>query len=179
MEIDDNWLNCYKCAKAGYMPDMVLYHTLQGAKLVHEECLPELPPETVVSEEELNYIVAHPIKWANEKRADALPSYKCKTYFITFTTKPGVKRDKWIKRLRFELSRKYVKSFEMCIEHEDTNLHAHVLLSSDRYLKRKKHFKTYLNTFGTVDIQKVVKDNGLHSYLEKEGEAITDVNKIE
>lgn len=91
-------------------------------------------------------------------------------YFITFTTQNEVDVDKWKKRLAFEMSRKFVESFQLVIEHEDANIHAHVLLHANGYIKRDK-FKTYIKSFGYIDFKKVKFDNGIFEYITKEANA--------
>ncbi len=51
------------------------------------------------------------------------------------------------------------------------NIHAHVLLHSNAYIKRQK-FKTYMGQYGYIDFKKIRYDNGILEYLNKEEGAI-------
>lgn len=101
-------------------------------------------------------------KWLKEHKQNAKHEY-----FLTFTTKQDVDKKKWLKRLKFELSRKYVVDFKLCFEHKDTNVHAHVKVKSTKHLK-KQMFKTYETAFGWIDIRLIKHDNGIDEYMEKE-----------
>lgn len=93
------------------------------------------------------------------------------TYFITFTKKPDVSNDYWFSRLCKQLERKFVKSFEVSIEHPDTNIHAHALIHSTEFI-RKRHFESFP---GHVDLKKILRDNGVRDYISKENKIFTDI----
>lgn len=133
---------------------------------------------TPISDAELARIVTNPMQWLEEEKTKRKIDAK-HTYFITFTTKDGVDKQKWIKRIKYEMSRKYIVSFQLCVEHKDTNTHIHAKIKSTKHLK-KQHFKTYETAFGWVDIRLVKHDNGIDAYMEKEAEDFaTELEEIE
>lgn len=93
------------------------------------------------------------------------------TYLITFTKRPEVSSDYWFSRLVKQLERKFVISFKASLEHVNSNLHAHVVVQSTQFLK-KQHFSSFP---GHVDIKKIIKDNGVYSYISKENKIFDDI----
>ena len=85
---------------------------------------------------------------------------------------------KFKKRIAFELQRKFVVSFKVCFEHEDSNLHAHAVVESNRHLRKKDMFKTYLNNYGFIDMQLVRSEEAVNQYLEKESEVYDKIEFI-
>ncbi len=168
MEFDDNFCtNCYICGTAVHFSDAVV----MLGNVYHSSCVETLPKDPKWPKKDLDDFVRDP---ETSRRAIAcglarLSGGGDRTYMVTYTTRPGCDMEKWKKRLVFEMQRKYVAKFELCIEHEDTNAHAHVLLSTTKYIKPRHTFKTYIKTYGNVDCRKVRYDNGISGYLEKEG----------
>lgn len=90
-------------------------------------------------------------------------------------------QEQWLKRVQFELGRKFVRSFKLAIEHKDSNIHAHARIVSKNLIKKSRDYKTYVNDYGFVDVRNVKYDNGTELYLEKEigGKVFTKVEEIE
>lgn len=129
----------------------------------------------------IDYLKLNPVEWSHWFKNEWLPKntpHSNHKYFITFTYNGNGTIEDWKKRIRFELSRKFVMSFKLCIEHEDTNIHAHVILESNKYLRKERHFATFIKQYGYVDLKKVQYDNGLEQYISKEGEIIESLEKI-
>lgn len=97
-----------------------------------------------------------------------------KQFLVTFTKDPKVTTDHWFSRLCKQLQRKFVKRFQCSLEHLDSNIHAHVVIRSDEYL-RKRHFAAFP---GHVDCRTVRTDNGVSDYISKENKIFDDIIKL-
>lgn len=114
-------------------------------------------------------MINDPHAWHAARKAEIQRLRKENTenkYFITFTWNNSVLKSLWLSRVKFELSRKYVKSFKAVIEHADSNIHCHALLVTDQSLA-KRHFSTFVKKCGFVDIKHVTSDNGIDQYGDK------------
>lgn len=132
------------------------------------ECLPQ-----PADKEELDFLVENPQEWYRQRMANQPPRH---TYLVTFTKAADVDIDKWKQRLKFEMSRKFVTSFSLVIEHEDGNIHAHAKIKSTKYIKKSREYRSYIKAYGFVDVKNVKFDNGVDEYLAKE---CTPVIKVE
>lgn len=133
-------------------------------------------PEVKLSKTDYVEIRNNPESWLQNK-LKTIKNKNNHTYFITFTKAKDVSDDTFIKRLKFELKRKFVKSFKCVIEHKDSNIHAHVLLDSNKHLK-KDTFKTYIKSVGLIDLKNAKFDNGITEYMEKENKIFENVQDI-
>jgi len=124
--------------------------------------------EYIPDPKEIEEIMLTPFDWLKRKQQELKMRVK-KKYFITFTKRNEIDAKKFKKRIAFELQRKFVVSFSVCFEHEDTNLHAHAIIESSRHLRKANDFKTYLNNYGFLDIQMVRNEAAVQQYLEKDG----------
>lgn len=90
-----------------------------------------------------------------------------RTYFVTFTYNNVADKDEWEDRVITELSKKSWITSKYCIEHKDTNIHAHALVTT-KYKKTRRDFAVFERKFGGVNVKLVSKDNGILDYMEKE-----------
>jgi len=96
------------------------------------------------------------------------------TYFVTFTTDPRKRYARDLPAFQAEvegqLRRRNIASAYYCIEHIDTNMHAHCLIkATGRGLSDPaKDWKFMHNKVGMVRVDLVRKDNGIADYMAKE-----------
>lgn len=106
-------------------------------------------------------------QWAKDKEPK-----KEYIYFITFTTRPDA-RDGSEEFLISQSKRESLKllSFSYVKEHTTTNLHYHVLLSSEKSLE-KSVFKHWISSRGNIDFKRVKPEtlNSVKSYMMKENQ---------
>jgi hypothetical protein len=101
-----------------------------------------------------------------------LASYKRKknihTYFLTLTTDPE-------KRVTLADLKKYCYNFVArkgvlewggCIEHIDSNMHAHIMFKYNGSFRRH-YLSAYSRNFGHFQLRRVTVDNGIQKYIEK------------
>lgn len=138
-------------------------------------CLCNSPPPTLSDAERIR-IVRNPQAWLTEQLR-LLKQKERFEYFLTFTKIEEVPREKFVARIKFEMSRTFVKSFMLAFEHIETNLHAHAKIVSTKYLDNQT-FQTYTKHIGFLKWNCVNTDNGIKEYLEKENNIITDVDSI-
>lgn len=102
------------------------------------------------------------------------------SFFITFTrrTAEGCPNLIFRSQVLQQLHRTIITDGSYVFEHPESNYHCHALVNS-RYDIGKSHFKSFIKNVGNIDIKRVQKDNGIQSYLEKEGEVHNFSNHIE
>lgn len=93
-----------------------------------------------------------------------------KRYLLTFTTRPDARDsiDAFQKAVEHQLSRAAFLSASYSIEHPETNLHAHAIVHSNRYLQGNKDFAVFTKHYGHVDVKAIRIDNGVEAYIGKE-----------
>ncbi len=166
---DENWCDCVSCGNAVHVDDGAVVR----GKVYHVECVSNMVlGDPKWSQAKIDAFVQDPAAYfTGYKKSIGVKDDKF-LYFINFTTRPGIDLKKWRKRLAFEMSRKFINGFELAVEHEDTNAHAHVRLRSSKYIKPSQIFSTYIKAFGNIDCKKVLYDNGIFAYLQKEADIV-------
>lgn len=123
------------------------------------------------------YIAEHPEEFTKSKNPQTQ-----KIYLLTFTRDPAVDRHLWYERLVKALSSKMFKTMRASIEHIESNIHCHALVTVECNLSRDK-FTSYLkdakNAIRALDIKKVSKDNGIGEYIAKESKVFDNLVDFE
>lgn len=163
---------CDKCDGLIHLADKE-YLAWEGT-IIHKECeviIPHIPHQEIIR------ITREPWLWLEEQLALGVQQHGKHKYLITFTTTPDVNLEEWLIAVRKELKRKYIVRYTAVLEHLDTNAHCHVFMRTSSYVK-KQTFENYNEVYGTVDIKKVKKDNGIASYFDKENNPVTDADDL-
>lgn len=151
-----------------------------GADEFCEQCYNSPPKDSALTRKELQEFILNPLQfyeaWKKLKQAE-----KPRAYIVTFTRNPNSVHtlDKWFLRIRKELTKKSIISFEAVVEHRDTNIHLHAFVCASKQLN-KRDYKVFERDYGYVDVRRVHTDNGIADYFVKEEGAvlITDPQNI-
>lgn len=99
-----------------------------------------------------------------------------KAYFSTFTHNPkSCSKSEWYTLLKGALSQSVHQFHSATIEHIDTNIHCHAVLTSrynlskDRYRRMSAH---------RLQFKRIKYDNGINEYNDKENPLFTDLSKF-
>lgn len=120
----------------------------------------------------LSCIRVDPITWG-KTNLDAIKKSRCRydglAYLITFTCNPNSRYTKgqWLERVVKELRRTPLSNVKATLEHVDSNIHCHALVTSTKALY-KKLFKVFNDRYGYVDLRRISVDNGTQEYIEKD-----------
>lgn len=106
------------------------------------------------------------VKYATQVRDYVSGKNRIKTYFVTFTKRQDIDNASWVDALKKFVQRKSIITWVGCIEHINTNIHAHFRVEYDGYLY-KRYFTSYIRKFGHIKIDLVFKDNGIEDYIMK------------
>lgn len=119
-----------------------------------------------VFDDENRLKLLHYIEHARFKK-DTKVNKKIRSYLVTFTYNNVADRADWSNRIIIELSKKGILTSCYSLEHEETNMHAHALITSS-YKKTHRDFELFKRKFGSVDVRLIGTDNGVQDYMEKE-----------
>ncbi len=90
-------------------------------------------------------------------------------YLLTLTIDPTKDKTEFVPQLDRILNRQTITFVKGAVEHVDANLHVHLLLVYTlKQRLRKENFKTYQRKVGNIDLKRVIKDNGISDYFDKE-----------
>jgi len=111
-----------------------------------------------------------PICWANCPQTKGDNERK---YLVTFTRNPNTKYTlaQWRAAVHKQIKRDIFLKGHYAFEHEDTNIHCHVLALSTGMAK--SNFAPFIRKFGNIDLRSVGKDNGIMEYIGKENEIVS------
>lgn len=116
-----------------------------------------------------NCIVSDPLEWLEQNKRSRSKFGLGYYYLLTFTRNPNSKYQKseWFKRILKELGRQSFSQVKANLEHIDTNIHCHSIVSSNKPIS-KTLFKVFQRDYGFVDLRRIVVDNGVDAYIVKD-----------
>jgi len=114
-----------------------------------------------------------------QERIDAyVDKHKSVRYLITFTRNTNIPKIDWFKSLCIALrSKQIVKLKALTIEHIDTNIHCHAYVKTKYANMSPSKFKAF-SLKHRIDFKKVVSDNGVETYFQKENRVFKDIKEF-
>jgi hypothetical protein len=104
-------------------------------------------------------------------------------YLLTFTREPDTPLDSWFQKLLSALSTKLFLTLHASIEHIETNIHCHALVTTKYANLSRDKFKSWCkgakNPARLLDIRKVKFDNGCIEYINKETKEFDNLKEFE
>lgn len=141
------------------------YEEMKDYRLNQEAEFAKLRALPKTSLEERKFILSDSKAWLAWRQSQLPPTPK-HIYFVTLTRNEQVPVDKWLARVRYELTRTYVVRLEGGIEKPTENIHVHLRLATDKYIDKQK-FKTFFTHYGWVDFQVAKSREATELYVTK------------
>lgn len=124
---------------------------------------------------EYDHYVTKPLKTAVENRPNK--------YLLTFTKETETPLDVWFQRLVLALRTKLFLTLHASIEHIETNIHCHALVTTKYANLSRDKFKAWCkgakNPSRLLDIRKIKNDNGCIEYIQKETKEFDNLKDFE
>lgn len=104
-------------------------------------------------------------------------------YLLTFTREPDTPLEIWFQRLVVALGTKLFLTMHCSIEHIETNIHCHALVTTKYANLSRDKFKAWCkgakNPARLLDIRKIKHDNGCIEYIQKETKEFDNLKEFE
>lgn len=140
----------------------------------------------VADQADVKFCAKNPAGWLAYHQRKDRKKFIGQTYLITFTRNPSSRfsPDEWLTRVKRELKKTFIITVKAVLEHPDTNMHVHAIVTTNRLIarvvpgKKHQHFYAFVRDYGHVDIQRINVDNGVENYIAKEAKPYSDPEEL-
>lgn len=160
---------CHTCQKWGSYKDCIVF----GKTFHHPECYQPLP-DGCLSPSQITELISDPLSYLATWKKRKSTSNK---YFLTFTKQPDLLIPVWKIAVQRQLTRKIFSDVTYTIEHADTNIHCHAVVTSNTPITNRL-FKSHNKSYGNVNFKKIIDDNGIMTYMSKESQPSSDLSRL-